>query len=161
MSKSPPQNQLSKKSKKQVERFSNNCYNFLMLRKVIIIIAVLVSLGIVAAIFLQIFNESKQEFESTQQRAKQEIKRVEDNQQIDIQKIKELETIKAVLNYYYSDYGVYPPSLEALVPRYLPKLPKDPQTGEDFQYTLREGGAKYTLVAIMANGSPYTVNWPN
>ncbi len=40
--------------------------------------------------------------------------------------------------------GRYPPTLQDLVPEYLPEVPKDPFTGEDFLY-VRPDNLKYTL----------------
>lgn len=39
------------------------------------------------------------------------------------------------LNLYHQDYGEYPETLEALVPDYLPEVPKDPYDGNPFRYS--------------------------
>lgn len=39
-----------------------------------------------------------------------------------------LAQIRAAIAAYQRDHGAYPPSLEALVPRYLRAIPKDPVT---------------------------------
>ena len=50
-----------------------------------------------------------------------------------------LAQIRAAIAKYRADHGQHPPSLEALVPRYLPRIPADPVTGAaDWRLTTEE-----------------------
>lgn len=48
------------------------------------------------------------------------------------------------------DMGAYPETLGELAPRYLPELPRDPYSGEDFIYTKDESG--FLLYSVGPNG---------
>jgi len=50
------------------------------------------------------------------------------------------------LSLYHADAGAYPPSLDALVPAYLPAVPLDPYDGKALRY--KRGSAGYVLYAI-------------
>lgn len=50
-----------------------------------------------------------------------------------------LAQMRAALAKYRADHGTHPPSLQALVPRYLPRIPADPLTGTaDWRVTTEE-----------------------
>jgi general secretion pathway protein G len=43
----------------------------------------------------------------------------------------QLYTFDSIIDQYYADLGKYPDTLQDLVPKYLPKIPKDPMTGSE------------------------------
>ena len=52
---------------------------------------------------------------------------------------------------YRADHGHYPSGLSSLCPTYLPQLPKDPFSGNDFRYVPRENDC--LLYSVGANGA--------
>ncbi len=52
--------------------------------------------------------------------------------------------------YHQPHQGRYPPTLADLVPKYLPEVPKDPFTGQDFPY-VRPDNLKYKLYGVGPN----------
>lgn len=65
----------------------------------------------------------------------------------DTQRKTDLAFIKFGADAYYSEAGVYPASLEMLVPEYLPALPQDPQTGASYNYLVYEDGSNFEACA--------------
>jgi len=70
------------------------------------------------------------------------------------------------LELYIKDKGVYPPTLEDLVPEYLPSIPAHPSTNQTVQFTYQvdPSGSKYSLCVEINGGSrcfvsdPYNTN---
>lgn len=58
------------------------------------------------------------------------------------------------LGAYRTEHGQYPDQLRALPPMYLPRLPKDPYSDEDFRY--RRQGDGYVLYSVGPNGNDNT-----
>lgn len=54
-------------------------------------------------------------------------------------------SVQTALEEYYSDRGLYPSSLEDLVPKYLSSVPLNPITKTQFNYVFQENGKKYRL----------------
>jgi ABC-type transport system involved in multi-copper enzyme maturation permease subunit len=66
--------------------------------------------------------------------------------------------IALVLKIYKIEKGEYPVSLNALVPEYLPELPKDPFTGKDYSYrTVAEGFIVSAVGDNETDGAGFTV----
>jgi hypothetical protein len=62
---------------------------------------------------------------------------------------------------YSLQHGRNPASLAELVPRYLPKVPKDPFSGGDFVYRLTPTGHELCSREIYPfNGKPYSADNP-
>ena len=54
--------------------------------------------------------------------------------------------LSAATEFYRAEHDSYPPSLDDLVPDYIPDLPEDPFSGESFVYTSTESG--YLLYSV-------------
>lgn len=55
------------------------------------------------------------------------------------------------LEQYYLQHGRYPGKLEALVPAFIPELPKDPLSADDYHYALDKNG-RYRIWSVGENG---------
>ncbi len=65
----------------------------------------------------------------------------------DTQRRTDLAFIKFGADAYYVDADSYPADLSMLVPKYLPALPRDPQTGVAYNYVVYENGANFEVCA--------------
>jgi len=54
--------------------------------------------------------------------------------------------LSAATEFYRAEHDSYPPSLDDLVPNYIPELPEDPFSGESFEYTPTE--SSYLLYSV-------------
>lgn len=63
----------------------------------------------------------------------------------------DLGTIQSGLENYYDDARVYPGSLSALVPTYMPLLPTDPKTNTNYVYWQSGANDKYAVNTLLEN----------
>ncbi|GEM_PF-2843211 len=59
----------------------------------------------------------------------------------------DIRQIQTELEMYFSQHDKYPPSLNELVPQYLPKMPVDPSTNQPYQYQVQQNGMDYKMCA--------------
>ncbi|HNZ19635.1 MAG TPA: hypothetical protein PLB67_15120 [Candidatus Hydrogenedentes bacterium] len=63
----------------------------------------------------------------------------------------EMARVALAIKAFRRDTGTYPETLDDLAPRYLPELPRDPYSGQDFIYTRDESG--FLLYSVGPNGT--------
>ncbi|CAN5165007.1 hypothetical protein BH09PAT2_BH09PAT2_04710 [soil metagenome] len=86
------------------------------------------------------------------------------SKQYDLSRLNDVENIRTALKEYYPKHNLhYPASLNELVPIYLKKIPKDPETREEYKYTQTQGGVDFMLcstwnhvTACYPDCSPYS-----
>lgn len=70
----------------------------------------------------------------------------------DSRRVQDASNIRAALEMYKQNNGIYPNDLSALTPEYLPEVPEDPSPDNSYEY-LRVGatGLGYTLTVHLEN----------
>ncbi|MBI4137478.1 hypothetical protein HY469_05455 [Candidatus Roizmanbacteria bacterium] len=64
----------------------------------------------------------------------------------DTERIAEVTSIQQQVRMYQAEnVGAFPPTLDALVPEYLPEVPTDPLTDQPYAYSLEPGGQDFTV----------------
>lgn len=63
----------------------------------------------------------------------------------DVKRQSDTTAIQNGLTAYYQKNQVYPRNLDMLVPTYLPSLPKDPQSGQEYTYKPLDNNSNYQL----------------
>ena len=64
----------------------------------------------------------------------------------------EMHTLALTLALYQIDHGTYPPTLQALSPKYIHKVPTYDRWGNPFVYQTHAHGRAYRLISYGANG---------
>ena len=72
----------------------------------------------------------------------------------------DLYTINSALKSYFAANKTAPNDLEALVPNTLPKLPKDPETSEPYNYLPSDQLLTWTVTATLSNKQAFEVSGP-
>jgi len=67
----------------------------------------------------------------------------------DIQRKADLIEIKLGATLYFDGNGIYPASLQEMVPEYIDEAPVDPVTGEEYNYTMYAEGADYEVCTTL------------
>jgi hypothetical protein len=63
----------------------------------------------------------------------------------DTRRQEDVKTIQTALSAYYQKHTVYPATLEELIPDFLPSVPHDPKTGDDYSYQTTDNASNYEL----------------
>jgi hypothetical protein len=63
----------------------------------------------------------------------------------DTQRQTDARQLQSAIVAYYKTNGQYPASLTVLMPKFLPKIPHDPQTGAEYQYRSLDAAQNYEL----------------
>ena len=64
----------------------------------------------------------------------------------------EIAYLRFSLEVYYTEYDVYPSSLDELIPDYLDEIPIDPKTDQPYPYQVLEDGQDYQLCCESESG---------
>lgn len=67
-----------------------------------------------------------------------------------------LRTLSQVIESHYTETGQYPVSIQALVPKYIPKVSKDPWKRDFVYYAPGQDGKPYALFSMGADGAANT-----
>ncbi|PIS38736.1 MAG: hypothetical protein COT34_01965 [Candidatus Nealsonbacteria bacterium CG08_land_8_20_14_0_20_43_11] len=70
----------------------------------------------------------------------------------------DINEIARYLALYADNHGVFPDSLERLVPDYFYSIPVDRKTNQPYKYQLKDEGKDFEVCAILSNGSEKCVN---
>lgn len=68
--------------------------------------------------------------------------------------------IQPALQLYLTENKFYPDTLDALIPKYLNKMPLDPVKQKEYSYKVSSDKLRYTLSAILDDGSTFSVSSP-
>lgn len=69
----------------------------------------------------------------------------------------DLQNMKFALDKYKASNGLYPQSLDILIPTYLANIPRDPETSGDYFYQASLDQNDFEVRAILNNGQDYTL----